>query len=542
MAPKRIIFTPVGNNGMTCEVRSPLGHRLTLTGSLDDVEPAVDGQEQMTANKALIHNSWAYAKNEKMFRKLKDPAKKESHRKQADAHAETAEKIADIIDGLVETTQTGWCSSCFTLSDHQKSDRGRAALPVYLCVSCGSPTLGCAAPTCSHMANSGFASVRIPRFCAEHRHEIPSFERAADKVDRIDDYKELQTFDSSNLQRGSKYAMAGVVAAGVVGTGGLLAAPAVGGALGTLVGGYSGAAATSYGLAMLGGGSLAAGGLGMVGGTYVVAAAGAALGTALGASITSAYVSDDKSFAIEKFKDGSGTPVIVARGFTTETSKDWSSAMQMVEKRYPDSPIYRLHWGSKELKSLGWPGIQHIGVDGGMKFVGAAAARAGKLAAKKLSVVAPAMIATSVAKNPWHTAVVRADKTGIALAGILARTKEESVILVGHSLGARAMITAAETLGTSNDAPSVESVYLLGAAEGQKADWRPLSEAVSGTVHNYHSSNDAVLKFLFKTAQMGSTAVGYKGFQCKYPNIKDHDSTKIVGGHSEYFANVKLAK
>lgn len=58
----------------------------------------------------------------------------------------------------------------------------------------------------------------------------------------------------------------------------VIAAPAIGGALGTWVGGYTGIAATNFGLALLGGGSLAAGGYGMAGGVLVIAAAGAGLG------------------------------------------------------------------------------------------------------------------------------------------------------------------------------------------------------------------------------------------------------------------------
>ncbi|MDG3012629.1 DUF726 domain-containing protein [Rhodococcus sp. D2-41] len=525
---------------MICEVRSPMGLLLRLTGAIEDIEPTTEGDAAMLANRALIHNAWAYAKNEKLFRKFKTPEKKESHRRTADAHATTAEKIAGLIDGLGHTTRSGWCSACYTLSDHNKVETGLTSVPAYLCVTCGSPTLKCAAPHCKHMATRGHGSLRVPRFCAEHRHELPSFEKSSDKIARLEDYEELRVFDSHNLRRGSQFAMAGVVAAGVVGTGGILAAPAIGGAIGTIVGGYSGAAATSYGLALLDGGSIAAGGLGMVGGTYVVVAGGAALGGALGASITNAYVSEDKSFAIEKFRDGPGIPVIVARGFTTENDPYWSSAMQMVERRYPDSPIYRLHWGSKELKKLGAFALKEMGARGGMHVVVDAAAQAGKIAAKKLNVVAPALMATNLAKNPWHTAVVRADRTGVALAGILARTKEDSVILVGHSLGARAMITAAETLGTSEDAPRIDAVHLLGAAEGKKGDWRPLSEAVHGTVNNYFSSNDTVLKYLYKVAQVGSVAVGLGGFGSKYSNIKDRDVSAKVGGHSDYFDNVKL--
>jgi hypothetical protein len=68
-------------------------------------------------------------------------------------------------------------------------------------------------------------------------------------------------------------------------------APAIGAAasvagLGVAGGTLSGAAASSAGLAALGGGSLAAGGLGMAGGTAAVTAAAAAAGTTVVAVTT----------------------------------------------------------------------------------------------------------------------------------------------------------------------------------------------------------------------------------------------------------------
>jgi hypothetical protein len=59
---------------------------------------------------------------------------------------------------------------------------------------------------------------------------------------------------------------------------GLVAAPAVGTWVGSTFLGWSGCAATSSGLAALGGGSLATGGLGMAGGTAVVVTTSAATG------------------------------------------------------------------------------------------------------------------------------------------------------------------------------------------------------------------------------------------------------------------------
>lgn len=60
-------------------------------------------------------------------------------------------------------------------------------------------------------------------------------------------------------------------------TGGL-AAPAIAGAYGTLVLGYTGAVATSAGMAAIGGGSLAAGGFGMAGGAALITSFGGAVG------------------------------------------------------------------------------------------------------------------------------------------------------------------------------------------------------------------------------------------------------------------------
>lgn len=541
MATTAVSFKPVSHDGMVCEVRSPQGRVLRLAGTMSTIEPNAEGDDAMVENPALVHNAWAYAKHEKQYRRFRNEEKRVSHRKQADAHAKTAENIAELIDFVGKTTRSGWCSACYTRSDHRKINKSRTTVPIYLCVTCGSPTLRCAAPQCGGMATRGFGSVRVPRFCSEHRHEIPSFERAADKVGSLDDYEQLLIFDKRNLTRGSRLALTGVLAAGVVGTGGLMAAPAVGGAIGTLLGGYTGAAASSYGLALLGGGALSAGGLGMVGGTYVVAAAGAALGSALGASVTNAYIGEDKSFKIEKLRGGQGVPVIIARGFMTEIDQNWRYAVESVERRYPDSPIYRLHWGSKELGTLIGLTLKNVGAKQAMAAAAGVAARAGRVAAKKFGPIAPALLIADLAKNPWHTAMVRADKTGAALAGILAHTTAASYVLVGHSLGARAMITAAETLGTSRHSPRIEAVHLLGAAEGRKGDWRPLSEGVAGTVYNYYSTNDPVLKFAYAAAQAGSIAVGLRGFKSKFANIKDRDVSSHVKNHSHYFQHVRLA-
>ena len=74
---------------------------------------------------------------------------------------------------------------------------------------------------------------------------------------------------------------------------------------------------------------------------------------------------------------------------------------------------------------------------------------------------------------------------------------------------------------------------------GAKGDWRQLNRAVTDSVHNYHSTNDNILKYLYRAAQ-GKTAAGYSGLGSELPRIHNHDVSDIVDGHSAYLKNVKL--
>jgi hypothetical protein len=91
--------------------------------------------------------------------------------------------------------------------------------------------------------------------------------------------REIPGTDWKSLARNLTIIAGSAVALGV--TGGI-AAPWIGGIIGSTFLGLSGAAATSAGLALLGGGALAVGGAGMVGGTVVLVGGGAILGSAIG--------------------------------------------------------------------------------------------------------------------------------------------------------------------------------------------------------------------------------------------------------------------
>ena len=76
-------------------------------------------------------------------------------------------------------------------------------------------------------------------------------------------------------------------------------------------------------------------------------------------------------------------------------------------------------------------------------------------------------------------------------------------------------------------------MHLLGAAVGRKGDWRSLEAAATGTVWNYRSSNDNVLRRLCTLAEMGKAAAGQTRFRSSFPRIKDRNASRFVSRHSE---------
>lgn len=534
------IIAQVLEERLQCHITTPRGNVLVLRGDQHAVEPGVEGADELASNPSLVLNAWAYARYTHLKVSLPSEVEQKIAENQADTHKQIARRIADLTDNLTEIVEIHWCSSCIAKAEHRKVKRPKGISPIWICTNCGSPTAPCTAPACRNMAVNGTGKINPRRYCAEHRHEVPSFSKATRRLETLGDYSEFLKYEKPDLSRVTKtvgLAVAGMAVAAPVS---ILAAPALGGALGALIGGYSGAAATSFGLAWLGGGAIAAGGLGMAGGTLVVTALGTAVGGALGASVTNAYVNEDKSFHIELLRGGSDVPVIVCNGFLSEGGKGWGDWKEIVTRRYPDSPVYRVHWGAKELKHLSVLGRNGVAKAGFGAVVQNVAKRAAKAATKRVSPLAPALIAADVAKNPWHVAKNRADKTGVILADLLGRTNEEAFVLVGHSLGARALTVAAQTLGTKPNAPKIKTMHLLGTAIGAKSDWTSLSTAVDEAVFNYHSKNDDVLKRIYTFAQFGQTAAGYRGFVPASGKLRNIDVTEEVDNHSSYIHKVCL--
>lgn len=500
-----------------------------------------EGNIWLLANVALMTSVASYGDNELAQRRLRAPEKREAHAKAAIRCAREATAIAAMIANLGDRRMHAWCSGCFEQADHIEVRGSTKPRTRYLCENCGTPTVRCSVPRCQHHAVYKPTTRVNLGFCAPHSHAIPSFEKLTDRLGTLGDSTDWLHFESRNADRITKVTGGTIGAVAVVGPTIFFAAPALGAALGgsALGGGLTGAAATSHGLAMFGFGSLASGGLGMAGGTFVLTATGSALGGILGATTTSAYVGSDKSFKIEKVRTGTGPIVLVASGFLTDGKEGWGGWRKIVEERYPDATVYRVHWGAKELKSIGILAGQRLGKAGAKILVQNAAKKGAK--AFDLGPVGAVLLAHDVVVNPWSLAKSRAAMTGAVIADLISRTDEGPYVLIGHSLGARAILTAAQALGTQTGAePRIEAMHLLGAAVSTKGDWRSLSLAVSGTIWNYRSINDDVLGKVYAVAEVGRKAVGRNGFNSKWPNIKDVDVSRVVGSHGAYRDNVKL--
>jgi hypothetical protein len=102
--------------------------------------------------------------------------------------------------------------------------------------------------------------------------------------------KEITGTDWRSIARNLTIIAGSAVVLGV--TGGV-AAPWIGGLIGSTLLGLSGAAATSAGLALLGGGALALGGAGIAGGTAVLVGGSALLGSMLGKAFTTEAEAED---------------------------------------------------------------------------------------------------------------------------------------------------------------------------------------------------------------------------------------------------------
>lgn len=432
----------------------------------------------------------------------------------------------------------GYCSWCFEKTTHRLIEKNYLRRNIYKCQSekCKEnkdykKTVQCRVPFCENMAKTG--DYWDDELCAEHNGSIASFKNLSMKLDDISDYNKIFDRDSLNIQKIGMTGLFAVGGAAIIGPIAFAAAPAIGGTLGALMG-YSGAVATNVGLATLGFSSLAVGGFGMAGGTAIITATGAMLGGTFGGVISNSYFGDIDGFDIELIKRGTGPKIIFIDGFLTEKNPHPSDWTQSLKRIYPNNPWYYLRWESKRLYDIG----SHLGGHGvnatATTLLKKWASQASKAAAKSAGPTAVALTLAGLVNNPWSVASVKAAQTGVLLADIIARTRDE-YILCGHSLGARVIYYALESLCTKDNF-FVDTIHLLGGAVGNdKNDWEQSLNAVKRIINNYHSDNDLVLATMYKVGTFfSSEPIGRNPIVSNNSRIRNHDVSKFVSGHTQY--------
>ena len=90
--------------------------------------------------------------------------------------------------------------------------------------------------------------------------------------------------------------------------------------------------------------------------------------------------------------------------------------------------------------------------------------------------------------------------------------------------------------------PVVREAHLLGGAVGARppGDWKKAAAACENRLHNYWSSNDQVLRLLYRAGTgvlIGSPAVGSQPIDKGGRRVRNHDVSGLVGGHGEYKRN-----
>lgn len=432
--------------------------------------------------------------------------------------------------------EAAFCSWCFTRSAHILTEQNFARRNVYKCGSCEKRTVECR--YCTHMAR-GDENGWDSELCAEHNGEIASFERNGADLQCLSDFETIFKRDTINLKGTGVKVACSVVGAAVLTPIAVAAAPAVAASLGaagllgaagsgTAISTLSGAALTSASMAAIGGGTVA-------GGAAVAAVAGTALGAHCGGKISNSYFGQVEGFGIRKVQGGNKHAIIFVNGFLSQGSDDIDDWKRGLKAAYRRNHWYHLSWEAKRLRDLGamLGGAPNILASGAVAKL---ASTAGKNLAARASPLSGALIASDVLSNPWHSAMKKAEMTGVLLADAISRTPKWRFTLAGHSLGARVIYFALEELARRNHTKRIRDVFLLGGAVSNEPEgWERAASAVSGFINNCYSKNDSVLAYAYRIANAGqSTPIGYEPINTRHDRIRNLDRTPTVAGHMDW--------
>lgn len=173
---------------------------------------------------------------------------------------------------------------------------------------------------------------------------------------------------------------------------------------------------------------------------------------------------------------------------------------------------------------------------------GANQAAALDLALSEQGVETPVVAGMWDSTTTWTIAKYRADRAGETLTQWIAENRDsyDSLVVLGHSLGARVTLEALAGLADSDT--TVTSVGLLGGAVDADSvcdEYEGAIEAsVEETLYNYHSEGDSMVCYAYPSVEW-TDGLGCEGSDCVSgglpENFVDVDTTDEVRAHCNFY-------
>ncbi|MBA2781260.1 DUF726 domain-containing protein [Billgrantia kenyensis] len=353
---------------------------------------------------------------------------------------------------------------------------------------------------------------------------MADFTKANKKILELGEFSQLMRPRKKNLYKMGK--VTGTVAGGALVLS--LSSPGIAAALGAK--GLLGTVSSGTAISSLTGASLSAASMAKLGGggMTILAATGAGIGGKTGYGLANAYLKDipDYQFSLKRAAlNDSGHRVVVVNGFLSEDDLDAHDWYDGLSQHYLNEPLWYLNWEAKTLSKLG-------------------SLLSGSLMSRTLvqgGLGGMAMMAVGLASNPWHSAMLNAEKAGALLAEAISRTEGKTYTLMGHSLGARVVFFALQTLASKGGKKYVRHAVLMGGAVGNanQNHWASAARATSEGIFNCYSERDGVLKWMYQTANAGlSTPAGLVPVPDSVEGVTNCDFSDLIGGHNEWKANL----
>ncbi|OOE61523.1 hypothetical protein BZG14_12110 [Salinivibrio sp. IB282] len=251
---------------------------------------------------------------------------------------------------------------------------------------------------------------------------------------------------------------------------------------------------------------------------------------------------DSTTISVEKVKEGKMPTVFLINGFYSETAKDSSEWMPIVNKLYPDSEVVLVRWKSgniinQMIDNLSGKAIYSVA----QKYLTQRALMLASLSATSAlrAISLPATLAyvtftLSQFGYRWRKSFLETENASRELAKIInSESKYDGCILMGHSLGAKVICHTLQKVTPSR----VNHAYLLAGAVINKTElWcNLLSKHNNLCITNCYSSNDLILRYAFPVGVISKIpAIGVSPLKCDQSRVLDLDVTPSVGGHMKF--------